>query len=364
MNYEVFILMHIILSVIFLVATWKHTSSSDLGSPGFLYCCFAVWGFDRLIRLIRLATFGVQKATVELRADETLRVTINRPSYWIPHPGAHAFIHFLKPTYFWQSHPFTLVDSILEPNTITFYMKVKGGITHGLYKHLNECQGKQDKFNVLVEGPYSQRLPLRKFDKIVFLAGGTGIPGLYYESFDLSRAAKSENKTIKLYWVIRHFKSIDWFYEELLKLKETGIKVIIYITNPQEDMESASASMTGREFKEMNNSSSDNEKNPFQDVNLEEHKETSNNFKPPSIQSNNYMFFTTIINNLNFVEFRYGRPDISEIVQRETVESSKSIAFATCAHPSIVDHARVAVAEELKRDFTKRIELFEEIQGW
>ena len=53
---------------------------------------------------------------------------------------------------------------------------------------------------------------------LVYVAGGNGIPGLYSECIDVDRRAP-ENKTIKLVWVVRNWKSVTWFADELKRLK-------------------------------------------------------------------------------------------------------------------------------------------------
>lgn len=67
---------------------------------------------------------------------------------------------------------------------------------------------------------------------------------------------------------------------------------------------------------------------------------------------------------LSFVEFREGRPNIQEIIANEVNECSANIVFATCASPCMVDDARVAVVDIMKNVQTKRIDLFEVIEGW
>lgn len=74
---------------------------------------------------MQIVLFGIKTAKVQLIANETLRVSVSRPSWWKPFPGCHAFIYFMRPSCFWQSHPFTIVDSALEANTITFTSKLK-----------------------------------------------------------------------------------------------------------------------------------------------------------------------------------------------------------------------------------------------
>ncbi|KAK6462386.1 ferric reductase NAD binding domain-containing protein [Scheffersomyces coipomensis] len=354
-NYEIFVLIHICLASMVVVAGWIHTSYA--GCPEFFYTVLAIWAFDRVLRIVRIISFGVQVATVELRSEETLKVTVKRPGYWKPHPGAHAYIHFLKPTCFWQSHPFTLVDSVMEKNTITFYMKVKGGITHGLYKLLLNAPDHREHVRVLVEGPYSQQVPLHAFNNVTFMAGGNGIPGIYYEATDLYQKSKG-SKRIKLYWVIRQFKSIDWFYEELEKLSQTDIQTVIYVTQPQ----------LGLDFDigEPYIRTSNDDESQISHVKAEKnfHKIEVQGKEHPIESRSNSIAASNLKSKLSFIEFREGRPNLQELINFEVDSTSNSIAFATCAHPCMVDDIRLEVIKAIKRDRSKRIELFEEIQEW
>lgn len=179
------LIVHHVLVIIFIAGGWIHSPGNNLYIT---YCAaVAVWGFDKLIRLVRVTSYGVKKANVELIANEVLKVTIPRPQWWRPFPGSYAYIYFLKPAFCWQSHPFTLVDSVQENNTLTFYIKVKGGMTHGIYKQLLCTPSQCATFNVLVEGPYASPHSGRKFDNLILLSSGTGIPGLYYAALDLIR---------------------------------------------------------------------------------------------------------------------------------------------------------------------------------
>ena len=67
---------------------------------------------------------------------------------------------------------------------------------------------------------------------VVFIAGGNGIPGIYSECVDLAK--KSKNQSIKLVWIIRHWKSLSWFTEELEYLKKTSVQTTVYVTQPQD----------------------------------------------------------------------------------------------------------------------------------
>lgn len=211
----------------------------------------SVWVFDHVVRLARLASFGLRTAQVQLIANETVKVTVSRPAWWIPFPGCHAFIHFMRPTCFWQSHPFTIVDSVVETRTITFYLKVKGGMTHGLYQYLAKQPSQTASIKVSVEGPYGNPVAINRFESSVFIAGGNGIPGLYYEATSIAKRF-GEARSIKFYWVIRHYRTLEWFYQELQKLKDLpSITPIVYVTQPHIGLtEPISATLTDDELEQ------------------------------------------------------------------------------------------------------------------
>ncbi|KAK6201398.1 FAD-binding domain-containing protein [Scheffersomyces amazonensis] len=343
-NYELFVLIHILLATAVVVGGWIHTSHFDC--PQFFYATITIWGVDKLARIVRIISFGIQTAQVELRAEETIKVSVKKPHHWKAHPGAHSFIYFFKPTCFWQAHPFTVVDSICDENTITSYIKVKGGMTHGLFKHLLKCPDNKDHIKVLVEGPYSSKLPLQIFDTVVFLAGGNGIPGLFAEALDLYHKSNGI-KHIKIYWVIREFKCIDWFYDELKRAFQCEIEIIIYITRAG-----------SLDFDFTRNSFENSE--PFE----KSHVRKPTNSTKDNTTIENSLTNSSFKESLNFIEFREGRPNLQQIIDFEILCCKGPIAFATCAHPSMVDDVRVSVIKALRSDCSKRIELFDELQRW
>lgn len=356
--YELFLAFHIILSVIFVVGIWHHAGATGEGYIQWLYAAVAVWAFDRLVRFARLAAFGVQKAHVRLLANETLKVTIPRPAYWRPYPGAHAFIHFLRPTCFWQSHPFTIVDLQTEKNTLVFYLKVKGGMTHGLYRYLSKQMDNSAPIRVMVEGPYGLRIPLRHYSSLVLIAGGTGIPGLYSEALDILKT--DVDQRIKLYWIVRHYQSIEWFYEELQALRNTRVEPVVYVTQAHLGLGAPIGVLA-----ELGDADADSLEKTDSVQNLEKtvsldkfHKSDSDNLQ--SVDSVDHV--RLLQNQLDHVQFREGRPDIDAVVRQEIADAGSSIGFVTCAHHLVVDDTRLAVRSNLVEG--KRVELFEKLQMW
>ncbi|KAL6452287.1 CFL1 Probable ferric reductase transmembrane component [Candida maltosa Xu316] len=339
--YEVFLIGHIVLAIMWVAGAWIHVDK--LGYVYFMYPVLAVWFFDRFVRIIRLLAFGFPLAEVQLLSDETLKVSIPTSNYWKSSPGGHAFVHFLRPTSFWQSHPFTFTDSVVQDRHIVCFCKVKGGVTNGLYKYLSSRPGRTAQIRVGVEGPYGEATPAKFSDTAVFIAGGNGIPGIYNEVVQLGKNVNS-NKTIKLIWVIREMKSIYWFYEELRALRNTNI---------QTTSNAMSIELTDRKF---------------------DHKSTDSTGESKTLGSLDYKSyepkgefkddFDDMKHELSHIEFRDGRPDIQEIVAIEVDECQNSVSFVTCGHPVMVDDLRYAVAKNVVNPGNKRVDFYEMLQVW
>lgn len=319
--YEAFLVIHIILAALYLGGAWVHVNT--LGYVWFYYASAAVWIFDRAVRLCRLIIFGFPMARVELEADDTVKVVVPKPDHWKSIPGGHAFVHFLLPSCFWQSHPFTFTETVETKNQITLYCKIKGGVTFGLHKYLANFPGKVTNIRVGIEGPYGESTPARYYDNSVFIAGGNGIPGIYSEVYDLG--LRNTGNTIKLIWIVRDHASLTWFHDELSYLKDKHVQTTIYLTK-----------VSG------NKSDSSDEKT--------DSKETGESTA------------SEIEVDLDHIEFRYGRPNLEDIIQEEVQESKGSTAFVTCGHPMMVDDIRYTVCKNLNNE--KRVDFYEQIQVW
>ncbi|KAI0194594.1 ferric reductase like transmembrane component-domain-containing protein, partial [Astrocystis sublimbata] len=113
--YEFFLITHIVLIILSLVACWYHLVPHfgfKYGYQVWLYICFAFWSADRLARAVRVLYYnrlGNTKAIVEaIPGCNILHVTVfPRVTRGIG-PGQHTFLYFPGLGKFWESHPFSI----------------------------------------------------------------------------------------------------------------------------------------------------------------------------------------------------------------------------------------------------------------
>lgn len=329
--YEAFLVAHIALAAFFVIGSWYHVY--ELGYSQFMYATFAVWAFDRLVRWTRIALFGFPKAEVTLFSDDTLRVVIRKPAHWKAVPGGHAYVYFMHLYHFWQNHPFTYVE--LDSH-ITFYCKIKGGITKYLKKHLANVPGKTCSMRVAVEGPYGEPAPVKGHSDVVLLAGGNGIPGLFSEFQALAKAADSKQK-LKLKWIIREIKSYAWMCKEFAAYKDKqNVEITVFVTRPDlvEGAEELTSMLTS------DNESSEKEDKTYSSDLLEQ-----------------------VRNEFPHVTFVEGRPNLGLIIADDIQEAAHSVAFVTCAVAPMVDEIRYQVVKNIDKT-EKRLDFYEAVEIW
>lgn len=368
-NYETFILIHIIFALFFIVGAYKHTVI--LGYGAFYWATVAVWALDRVVRIARLVSFGARTATVTMLADETLKIVVPKPKYWKSIPGGHAFIHFLRPTCFWQSHPFTFVNLPTMKDSIVLYVKIKGGVTHGLSQHLLNSPGCTAKIKVCIEGPYGEASSARQYKNAVFIAGGNGIPGIYSECTDLA-TRQNDKQSLKLIWVIREWKSISWFFDELKQLENTKVQATVYVTRPelmkgveccechlQQEGNAERGQDEGQYDKVPDEKSSDDKTCDEKCFTTTEQKDSDTSSEEMASRS----IVNSLKSRLSHVNFHEGRPNVADIVEQEIIDTDGSLAFVTCGHPVMVDDIRYSIVRNLHKS-KYRTEYFEQLQVW
>lgn len=322
--YESFLVIHILLAIFFVVGTWYHVIS--LGFGQFMYAAFAIWAFDRVLRLVRLVYFGFPLAKVTLLYDR-LEVVVPRPAHWKPTPGGYAWLHFSHKLYFWQSHPFTYV---YDNDTVTFYCTIHSGLTKIIAEKLLVTPGKSTLIRVGVEGPYGFSNPISRHSDVVFVAGGNGIPGPLSE---FKEALNSNNGRQRLIfnWIIKDVLIFEEMKNQFNGLCAENAKINIHITRP-----------CSVESFHLNSSK--------EDLQI---SSKSENFDPILLLQSEYP-------GLNFFT---GRPDLEDLVKENLSNSSNSVAFVCCGPARMVDDLRSYVVDNIG-ETQKRVDFYDTLEVW
>jgi predicted ferric reductase len=188
-----------------------------------LIAAIAVWGFDRIVRVLRILKNGVCRAVVTEVGTDHVRVDI--PGIrWASKPGHVAYAYFptLNPLRPWENHPFSInstalfrsykhafvpeppksvevdhsssdegravdmdkdtekpsarvshdVATTFDTSGVTLIIKKSGGLTRLLKKDA--------RMVTLLDGPYPQspRTNIQECDHVLLIGGGIGITGL------------------------------------------------------------------------------------------------------------------------------------------------------------------------------------------
>ena len=329
--YETFLYTHIIFGALFFYSCWEH--ACQRGWVEWIYAAIAIWAVDRLVRVARLFVFGFPKGNFELLDDDLIRLTVPKSSkIWSAKPGQYAYIYFLHPIYFWQSHPFSVMDSLINENEVVLVFKPKDGLTRFVQNRV-KATGGQMKMRVSLEGPYGIHSSLNHYESILLLVGGAGLPGPLGYAIKLAEK-KLENRKNKMKLVIsmRGETILNAFKEELKKLNDLGVDVELYDTSlivagPNSSRQSSENFAENKEDEKINESAQ-------------------------SLEESNLL---SLVN--------HGRPKLDSII-KETVENSSSTCIFCCGPPPMVDTVRELTACYVRKYPQKPLEYFENYQNW
>lgn len=239
--FEVFLSFHVLLVLLALIGCYLHVWYNYYHQWGYevwIYAAFAVYAFDRIVRLAKIALNKFRRATITILDDDYFRIDIPHVSTG----GGHAYLSFptLEKWHFWESHPFSVLstvppqfnqtaetasqqqsdtkpvvrtDSTSDNSSdqrlanllseacphlgLTFFVRRSEGITSILYAHAKAklpCQ-----LFVLVDSPYGPAPEFGDCPTLICIAGGVGITGIVPT---LARHSCQGGRTV-LYWSVR-----------------------------------------------------------------------------------------------------------------------------------------------------------------
>jgi predicted ferric reductase len=319
--YEMFLFIHIILAAVFLAACYWHCI--ELGWLQWLYASWVIWGFDRVVRLVRLFWSGFGKADSKSYPDDIFKMTISYSQRWKYYPGSHIYFHVMRPWKFWESHPFTIYQhpDSSQSDKLVVCGTAKEGITRNIYNDINKASGSKN-FTLLLDGPYGHRHNLQHYDTCIFVAGGIGVTAIYAYTADLIAKADMSQHIVFI-WVTRHESALKWFSEEIEFLSRCGRCTIqMFITKSDEAVSDAKHSSV-------------QEKNSDLD----------------SYSSPTYSIARGV------------RPDAYELVSSYVSESNGNTSIMVCGPPTLNDTIRRCAADNLG-NAKGRVDYIEEAFSW
>lgn len=280
--YEVFLTLHHILTVLFLVGFYYHIwycYKYNWGYEIWAFVAIAIWAIDRLWRLARMALKGVRTAVVSgLPGTDGEYVRIE-----IEGVHKHGVVYLCFPTLswiFWENHPFSIVSSVASGNlqgnhkvnmktathdpeksisetregqciappsatmaasanpsadqlrsistSTTFIVRSLGGVTARLAARSaarSTAGGGPLRIPVLLDGSYHSRITSGLSDcaSLICIAGGVGVTGVLpvLRSFHTPERAQ-------LFWGVREKGLVDGLGPEISQLSQ-GIKIVVNV---------------------------------------------------------------------------------------------------------------------------------------
>ncbi|KAH8083038.1 ferric reductase like transmembrane component-domain-containing protein [Filobasidium floriforme] len=217
--YEAFLVIHISLAVMTLVAMFYHVKIMEGEYNAYLWICVGLWSAERVIRIVRILVFS-WKAMVGQNVKltlgdggngiELLHLTVQTSLSYQPAPGTYYFLYLPTSWTPWENHPFTLagVSTDLETRrtSLHFLAKVHRGATGRLARRVRKAGG-EIMTKVWLEGPYGHSAPLERYHNVLMIAGGSGItttlPYLQRLHALSSKNTGCNVRSIRLIWIVR-----------------------------------------------------------------------------------------------------------------------------------------------------------------
>jgi predicted ferric reductase len=217
--YEVFINMHLALTVLAIYAIWRRLGSGIHQNQIFLLVAGGLYISTVAVRMFRILLNSLSRRSGWSRAEITkfpgaTRLSISLPRLRKFRPGQHVYLWVpgASVTSVLQSHPYSVAwwDENAEGMTDKISILVKS--QRGFSRDLQTLSSAEGPVLVGVDGPYGRVIDTSSFATIVLLATSIGIT----QQISLVKGAMKDMKASKS--ALRRI-SIIWQMDEERKLK-------------------------------------------------------------------------------------------------------------------------------------------------
>ncbi|KAF9444633.1 hypothetical protein P691DRAFT_807110 [Macrolepiota fuliginosa MF-IS2] len=370
--YEFFLIVHFFLAFTAVLSAYFHAESLDYGH--FVWPAFLLWGLDRLIRVLRIATHSIMKKSsgpvstteaktnpptevitnpkLELLSSQFVQLTIPKPRFFHWRPGQCAYLTFpgvsASPL---EAHPFTIstIDDGSENSHLKFFIRVQKGATKRLF---NSAEG-SGEVRVLLDGPYSSPPLLIGYDTVLLIAGGSGVAFTLPLFLDLIKRSKQRGpmcRRLTFVWTIRNMDHLTWIQSELLEVLQDlpshlTLSIHIFITG------AADAAAQGDVEEDLEALDDDTASNS--EAHKSDNEDTTEGQNEKAIGSSNINKTTKDLLVLPMVKIHQGRADLDKLIRDEVMLAKDTMSVNVCGIHGLTGAVRKAMQYPRMLDILK-----------
>jgi predicted ferric reductase len=196
LQYETFHIIHIMMAALILIAAGLHRP--DIPMVGKIVIIAAsLWIADRTLRFLKLAFYSLgNTATITALPHGGTRIVLKKTPMGAA-PGTHCFL-WIPGVRATECHPFT----ILSTRPFEMVVAAHDGFTRDLHAHALKNPGQV--LRASVDGPYGTVPDFTLYNKVLFIAGGSGASFTCGVAMDLlHKLGDSATTTIEFVWVVK-----------------------------------------------------------------------------------------------------------------------------------------------------------------
>lgn len=229
--YELFLLLHWPISVVFVGMMFWHCNNY-LTSYAYLYTTVAIWAsswvgrafYTNFLNPWRMSWLIGDESAVELLPENAVKITVPTQTKW--RAGQYVYIRMPGISLF-ENHPFTISSLCSEDfpseygegyRDMSLLFRPFGGFTKKVVDTAL-LKGPGKTYRAFIDGPYGgMRRRIESFDKVILIAGGSGITAVVSQLLDLikrMRDGKAVTQDVQVIWAIKRPETMEWFKEEL-----------------------------------------------------------------------------------------------------------------------------------------------------
>ncbi|KAH8113680.1 ferric reductase NAD binding domain-containing protein [Phellopilus nigrolimitatus] len=270
-TYELFLIGHILLYLIFLLTIYFHVRVFA-GIRNYVWPAFTLWGLDRTLRFARVVrnrflssrsnpastSHTPARAKLEILSPDALRVSLRMADVgialgglrWSAGQTAYLSIPAVSRIPF-EAHPFTIasVDAPLPPSAksivekeereVKFIIRARRGFTRRLHEYALRAGGVCST-SAYVDGPYGYPPDVNAYPRVVLVAGGSGVSFTLPLLLEVARRVRDDppstlTRRVLFVWFIREREHVEWIANDLAALEENmpdqlNVEVRVFVT--------------------------------------------------------------------------------------------------------------------------------------